>query len=83
MKCTVQPYITASVFIYDDADLLAGCTIAPLRTPIQDEGEGLAQGKLGRRTPETQRAVLHVMGREVVVAITGGRLSGTSSDTAT
>ena len=52
---TVLPHSTASVFINYDAGLWAGCTAAPERTPVQNEGQGLAVGKLGRRAPEAER----------------------------
>jgi hypothetical protein len=52
MQCIVPPRITASVFISDDAGLGAGRTAAPERTPVRDEGPGLAVGRLGRRASE-------------------------------
>jgi hypothetical protein len=51
---TVLPHTTASVFVNDDAGLWAGCTTAPDWTPVLDEGQGLAVGKLGRRAPDAK-----------------------------
>jgi hypothetical protein len=48
--------ITPRISINDDAGLWAGCTTALVRTPVQNEGQGLAVGKLGRRTPEAERS---------------------------
>jgi len=62
-------HITASVFINDDAGLWAGCTTAPERTPVPDVGTGC------RRAPEAECSYqLRVMRRDVVVAVTNGRL---------
>ena len=50
-----------------------GGTTAPERTPVQD-----GQGR--RRPPEAERISpeMRVMGREVVVAVTNGRLDGSA-----
>jgi hypothetical protein len=56
----VAMHIAASVFINDDADLSAGCTIAPARMPVLNEGQGLAAGKLGRRGGKQSKRPLPV-----------------------
>ena len=52
MQCTVLPHITASVFIKDEAGASTGGTTALERMPVWYEGQGLAEGKLGRCAPE-------------------------------
>ena len=74
MQCTVLPHITASVFINDDESglhqdyekwLEGLAPHAPIRQYWHnDTGEGNADAHLKRQ----------VMGREVVVAVTNGRL---------
>jgi hypothetical protein len=39
----------------DQAGPEAGCTTGRVRTPVQDKGQGLAEGKLGRCAPEAER----------------------------
>ena len=55
--------ITSRIFINDDAGPRAVCTTAPERTPVLDERQA-ADAHLKRQ----------IMGREVVVAVTNGRL---------
>ena len=47
--------ITPRTFINDAAGSEAGCTTGPLRTPVLNEGQGLAVGKFGRCAPEAER----------------------------
>ena len=44
--------ITPRISINDDAGSQAGCTTGRARAPVWDDGQGLAAGKLGRRSPE-------------------------------
>jgi hypothetical protein len=63
------------VSISDDAGPGAGCTIALERTPVQDEGQGLAVGKLGRCATEKPD---HGPRHAAVVVVTNGRLDGST-----
>ena len=57
--------ITSRIFVNDDAGPSAGCTAAPARTPVQNDGTGC---RCSHETPDH--------GCEFVVAVTDGRLDG-------
>jgi hypothetical protein len=69
--CECVPFTWFRTGINDEAGASTGGTTALERMPVQDDGRGLAVGKLGRCAPE---AADHGPRRVVVVAVTNGRL---------